>query len=112
MRAAAAAGADLVTLGMAPLAGPVPRPLRVARRLSRPLYDFGGVRRFKAKLRPHAWEAVYVAVPPATSPWPPLVDGLRAFARGSFVRFGVHTVRHRVRRRVPRGTAPGESARR
>jgi phosphatidylglycerol lysyltransferase len=98
MRAAASAGAELVTLGMAPLAGPVPPPLRVARRLSRPLYDFGGVRRFKAKLRPHAWEPVYVAVPPTASPWRAVLDGLRAFARGSVVRFGLRTVRHRARR--------------
>ena len=35
----ARAGADFVTLGMAPLAGAVPRPLRVARRLSPAVLD-------------------------------------------------------------------------
>ncbi|MEO8602337.1 MAG: DUF2156 domain-containing protein [bacterium] len=100
MRDAAAAGAAFVTLGMAPLAGAVARPLRLARRLSRPLYDFTGVRDFKAKLRPDSWEALYVAVPAAASRWRALLDGLRAFARGGFVRFGLRTARHRTRRRA------------
>jgi lysylphosphatidylglycerol synthetase-like protein (DUF2156 family) len=93
---------------MAPLTGVEARPLRLARRLGRPLYDFTGVRDFKAKLRPHAWEPLYVAVPAATSRWYALVDGLRAFARGSFLRFGLRTARHRTRRgagRSPRHKA-------
>lgn len=86
-----------VTLGLAPLAGEVPRWLRVARWLGSPLYDFAGLRRFKAKLKPHAWEPVYLC-----SEGNRLIamrDALRAFAGGSLVSFAGRTLFRADRRR-------------
>jgi lysylphosphatidylglycerol synthetase-like protein (DUF2156 family) len=77
-----------VTLGLAPLAGAVPRWLRIARWLGTPLYDFAGLRAFKAKLRPHAWEPIYLCVPGGASTLVALRDTLRAFAGGSLLGFG------------------------
>jgi phosphatidylglycerol lysyltransferase len=85
-------GSRYVTLGLAPLSGPVRGCLRVARRLSSPLYDFAGLRAFKAKLKPHAWEPIYLAHPPGSSSHVALVDALAAFARDSFLRFGGATL--------------------
>ncbi len=92
MRALGDEGSRYVTLGLAPLAGPVRGWLRAARTLSRALYDFEGLRAFKAKLQPHAWEPIYLAHPPKSSSHVALVDALAAFARGSFVRFGGATL--------------------
>lgn len=92
MRAAAASQSELVTLGLAPLAGPVPRRLRFARTMSTPLYDFHGLHAFKSKLRPDGWESIHVAAPPGSSPWAALADGLTAFARGSILRFALATL--------------------
>ena len=92
MRLAEGEGAEVVSLGLAPLAGEVPKRLRLARTIARPLYDFGGLHAFKAKLRPEGWEPMYVAAAPGRSPWIALSDGLTAFARGSMFRFGVATV--------------------
>lgn len=94
MQAAAARGDEGVTLGLAPLAGPVSPVLRLARAASGPLYDFEGLHAFKAKLRPHAWEPVYLC---AERPWLALHDGLAAFARGDLVGFGVATLARRPR---------------
>jgi phosphatidylglycerol lysyltransferase len=93
MRAAAGRGDEAVTLGLAPLAGEVGPVLRIARRLSTPLYDFRGLHAFKAKLRPERWEPVYLCAP--ASRWRALRDGLTAFARGSLVRFGLETLARR-----------------
>ncbi len=82
-----------MTLGLAPLAG-TSGWLRVAKEWTRALYDFEGVRAFKAKLRPHAWEPIYLAFPPETSANAALFDALAAFARGSFARFGAETLLH------------------
>lgn len=84
---------DGVTLGLAPLAGELPAPLRLARALSTPLYDFRGLAAFKQKLRPDHWEPVYLAAPRRA--WWALGDGLTAFARGSLIRFGLQTLGHR-----------------
>jgi phosphatidylglycerol lysyltransferase len=92
MRALGDEGARYVTLGLAPLAGPVRGTLRAARILSAALYDFEGLRAFKAKLQPHEWEPLYLAHPPRSSSHVALVDALAAFARGSFVRFGGATL--------------------
>jgi lysylphosphatidylglycerol synthetase-like protein (DUF2156 family) len=91
MRALGAEGSRYVTLGLAPLSG-ASGWLRVAKEWSRALYDFEGVRAFKAKLRPHAWEPIYLAHPPGTPANAALFDALAAFARGSFARFGVDTL--------------------
>ncbi|MDB5213667.1 MAG: hypothetical protein JWO86_1594 [Myxococcaceae bacterium] len=92
MRIAAESGSTMLTLGLAPLAGPLPRRLQIARALSTPLYDFRGLHAFKSRLRPHGWEAIHVAAAPGASPWLALFDGLTAFARGSIVRFGLATI--------------------
>jgi hypothetical protein len=93
MRALAEEGSRYVTLGLAPLAG-TSGWLRVAREWTRVLYDFEGVRAFKAKLRPHAWEPIYLAYPVGTPASAALFDALAAFARGSFARFGAETLLH------------------
>lgn len=82
------ATAPEVTLGLAPLAGAVSRWLRMARWLGSPLYDFAGLRAFKAKLRPQRWEPVYLCVPGGASTLVALRDALRAFAGGSLIGFG------------------------
>ena len=92
MRALGEAGSRYVTLGLAPLSGPVRGWLRAARRVSLPLYDFAGLRAFKAKLKPHTWEPIYLAHPRKSSSHVALVDALAAFARGSFLRFGGATL--------------------
>ncbi|WP_257453615.1 DUF2156 domain-containing protein [Archangium lipolyticum] len=92
MRAAAAEGRNYLTLGLAPLAGEVAGWLRAARAVGTPLYDFEGLRAFKARLRPHAWDRIHLAWPARHStPWP-VYDALTAFARGSLARFGVATL--------------------
>lgn len=100
MRAAVAEGRRYVTLGLAPLAGDVRPWLRAVRRWGAPLYDFEGLRAFKAKLRPHAWEPVHMAWPEGRSGPAALYDALTAFARGSLLRFGLETLRHLPRLRL------------
>ncbi len=90
MRAAGEAGIPEVTLGLAPLAGGVARWLRLARWIGGPLYDFEGLRAFKAKLRPHTWEPVYLCT--TGSKLLALRDSLRAFAGGSLVSFAGRTL--------------------
>jgi phosphatidylglycerol lysyltransferase len=92
MCALGAEGSRYVTLGLSPLAGPVVGSLRAARRLSRALYDFAGLHAFKAKLRPHSWDPIYLGHPPGSSSYLALVDALAAFAHGSFLRFGGATL--------------------
>lgn len=92
MRAAAAANVELVTLGLAPLAGDVSPWLRSARRLGRSLYDFEGLRTFKAKLEPDRWDPIFLAYPPRASGVLAIRDTLAAFARGGLLRFGIRTL--------------------
>ncbi len=94
--ALAAEGAAHVTMGLAPLAG-VGGLLGAIRDHTRWLYDFEGVRAFKAKLRPDAWEPVYLAWPRGRRALLPVLDCLRAFARGSLLRFAAATLLHRRR---------------
>ncbi|MGE0551028.1 MAG: phosphatidylglycerol lysyltransferase domain-containing protein [Kofleriaceae bacterium] len=94
---------DTVTLGLAPLAGAVPALLRFARVISTPLYDFRGLGTFKRKLRPHAWEPVYLCAP--TWRWRALGDSLAAFAGGSIVGFAMRT----LLQRRPRWLLPARS---
>jgi hypothetical protein len=69
--------------------------LRAAKLLGTPLYDFEGLRAFKARLRPHAWDRIHLAWPGHHAPPLPLYDALTAFARGSLTRFGLATLLHR-----------------
>ena len=92
MRAARHAGHRFVTLGLAPLAGDVRPPLRLARAAGRALYDFRGLRAFKSKLKPDRWDPVYLSYPPETSAPRAVVDVLTAFAHGGLLRFGLRTL--------------------
>ncbi|RJS18350.1 hypothetical protein DRW03_24780 [Corallococcus sp. H22C18031201] len=97
MRAAASEGRRYVTLGLAPLAGPVRPWLRLARACGRPLFDFEGLHAFKAKFRPDAWVPISLAYPPGGSGPLAVYDALRAFAQGSLVLFGLATLVRRPR---------------
>jgi hypothetical protein len=81
-----------VTLGLAPLSGPVALWLRVARFVSRPLFDFAGVRAFRQRLRPARWQSVWLFYPESEGPAMHVVESLRAFAGGSFFAFGVRSI--------------------
>jgi phosphatidylglycerol lysyltransferase len=91
MRWASDRGASWLTLGLAPLAGEVGLALRIARRLTW-LYDFEGLRRFKAKLRPRDWLPVYLAYPRSQGAALTTFDALAAFATGGMLRFGARLV--------------------
>ncbi len=97
LRLVAAQRARMVTFGLAPLAGTPSRVLRFVRAVSRPLYDFEGLARFKRKLLPASWHPVYLAFPRGDHAWLAVFDSLAAFAHGSFLRFGWQTLRHRAR---------------
>lgn len=89
------ADSEYVTLGLTPLAGAVAWPLRVARWLCRPLFDFAGLRAFRERMHPDAWQPVWLVYPRRESPALHLVDALRAFAGGSLLRFATRSfVRH------------------
>lgn len=92
MRWASDAGSPWLTLGLAPLAGEVGGVLRLARRGTALLYDFEGLRAFKAKLRPESWSAISLSYPPTQGPVVSVIDALAAFTRGGFTRFAVRSL--------------------
>ena len=95
MRAAsvgATAVPSMVTLGLAPLAGPVAPALRWARSAGAVLFDFDGLRAFKARLRPSRWTPIHLAFPSGQSETATVLDVLSAFARGRLLRFGLQTL--------------------
>jgi phosphatidylglycerol lysyltransferase len=92
MRTAAAEGVPYVTLGLVPLAGEVSPWLRAARRWSKALYDFDGLRAFKAKLKPCGWDPIFLAYPRERSGFAAMLDTLTAFSRGGLLRFGLETL--------------------
>jgi hypothetical protein len=86
---------EYVTLGLTPLAGAIAWPLRVARWAARPLFDFEGLRAFRQRLHPHAWQSVWLVSAQGKGHALSILDSLRAFAGGSVFRFGVRSlVRH------------------
>jgi phosphatidylglycerol lysyltransferase len=91
-----------LTLGLAPLAGEVPGLLRFARQSTRLLYDFEGVRAFKAKLRPNEWAPIYLSYPAEQGAVVTHLDALAAFAPTGLVRFGIRSLL-----RTPRLAARG-----
>ena len=95
-RTARADGACRATLGLCALSGRVPWPLRWARRLFRPLYDFEGLHAFRARLHPHAWRRVLVEHP-GQHALVGTLRALRAFAGGSLAHFAWETLRWRLR---------------
>ncbi len=78
-----------LTLGLTPLAGAVAPHLRLTRWLSRPLFDFEGLRAFRQRLRASEWEPVWLAFPRGQTALVSIVDSLRAFAGGSLFRFAL-----------------------
>jgi phosphatidylglycerol lysyltransferase len=92
MRWAAAAGSSWLTLGLSPLSGSVPPPLRFARTRLRFLYDFEGLRRFKQKLRPRDAIPIYLAFPASQGAARSLLDALAAFSAGGMLHFGFRFV--------------------
>jgi phosphatidylglycerol lysyltransferase len=91
MRAAAAERAPYVTLGLVPLSGEIAPWLRAARRWGNSLYDFDGLRAFKAKLKPRDWEPIFLSYPRGHG-FVAMLDTLTAFARGGLLRFGLETL--------------------
>ncbi|MEO6602631.1 MAG: DUF2156 domain-containing protein [Polyangiaceae bacterium] len=83
---------DWLTLGLAPLSGPLPPLLRLARDSSRWLYDFAGLRAYKAKFRPSSWQPAYLCYPQTEYAVVAVLDTLAAFAVGGFFRFGLRTL--------------------
>ncbi len=92
MTQAALENSTWVTLGLAPLAGPVPAWMRRIGNLGRPLYDFAGLHAFKKKLAPTAWEPVLVSHPPDVSTFTAVLDSLRAFAGRNLMSFAIRTL--------------------
>ncbi len=92
MRWASARGSRWLTLGLAPLAGDVSPLLRAARSSGRVLYDFSGLRSYKAKLEPQQWLPIFLSYPPGQSAWRSLLDALWAFTRSGFLGFGLRTL--------------------
>ncbi len=92
MRWADARGERWLTLGLAPLAGDVSPLLRLARASGKFLYDFNGLRSYKAKLEPEEWMPIYLSYPPTQSGASALVDALAAFTRTGFWGFGWRTL--------------------
>lgn len=60
--------------------------------LSEPLYGFKRLHQFRSKLRPDRWESVYWAVP-VKRRFGDLAAVLQAFAGGSFLGFGLRTLK-------------------
>jgi len=92
MRAAADERIPYVTLGLVPLSGEISPWLRAARRWGKSLYDFDGLRAFKAKLKPRAWDPIFLSYPRGRNGFGAMFDTLTAFARGGLLRFGLETL--------------------
>jgi phosphatidylglycerol lysyltransferase len=103
MRWAADSGSPWLTLGLAPLAGPVPGWLRWAKRLGARLYDFEGLRSFKAKLGPASWSPIHLSYPEGQGALRSIIDVLRAFAGTGLLRFGGRTLTSLI---APRALPP------
>ena len=82
----------MVTLGLAPLAGQVVPALRLARSAGSVLFDFEGLRAFKARLRPTRWSPIHLVYPPGQDAVRTVLDVLEAFARGRLFMFGLRTL--------------------
>jgi hypothetical protein len=83
---------ETVTLGLAPLSGPVSFWLRTVRFLSHPMFDFTGLRAFRQRLRPTRWESVWLVYPESEHALMHVVESLRAFAGGSMFAFAFRSI--------------------
>jgi hypothetical protein len=81
-----AGDAAWATPGLTPLTGGVSWSLRAARIVSRPLYDFEGLRRFRARLSPSRWIPIWLVWDRGPALFV-LADLLRAFAGGRLAAF-------------------------
>ncbi len=97
MTSFASEGSHRVTMGLAPLAGVPSAVLRAIRAATPWLYDWEGLRTFKAKLGPTSWQPVHLVFPRSDGPIRSMFDSLRCFAGGSLVGFGIHFILHRYR---------------
>jgi phosphatidylglycerol lysyltransferase len=70
-----------LTLGLTPLSGEVALPLRIARERMSFLYNFTGLRHFRAKLGPKEWLPVHLSFPTSQGPVMTCIDVLTAFAK-------------------------------
>lgn len=93
MRACAEDGEPHVTFGMVPLVGEVPWWLRGGARLVRRWYDFNGLRAFRERLRPSAWEPISLWFPASAPALLALWDALCALAGDNPLRFAVRSLR-------------------
>jgi phosphatidylglycerol lysyltransferase len=91
MQAAAKLGSSYLTLGLSPLAGPVGLSLTLARKYGSSLYDFGGLRAFKAKFRPREWAPIYLSYPRGNAAVA-IYDSLVAFAQRGLLQYGIETL--------------------
>jgi phosphatidylglycerol lysyltransferase len=56
------------------------------------LYDFEGLRAFKAKLRPGTWSAIHLSYPAQQAALVANLDALSAFSPDGLWRFGVRSL--------------------
>jgi phosphatidylglycerol lysyltransferase len=82
-----------LTLGLAPLSGPLPPALQLVRESTRWLFDFAGLRAYKAKFRPQSWQPLFLCYPRTGHVLYAVLDTLSAFAVDGFFRFGLRTLR-------------------
>ena len=94
MRVAASEDVAVVSFGLAPLAGTISPWLARVRDHSSWLYDFEGLRAYKAKLLPDRWQQIYLSFPVHERGVRATIDSLTAFAGGSWVKFGLRTLAH------------------
>lgn len=87
MKTFASEGVTHVTFGLSPLAGTPSWIMREIRDHTGFLYNFAGLRNFKAKLGPQAWQAVYLAYPRQEHVWSAMYDVLCAFTPHGPLRF-------------------------
>lgn len=78
--------APRITPGLTPLSGNLTWWLWLARFATRPLYDFAGLERFRARLSPVRWDPIWLVWDRGSAPLV-IVDLLTAFARGRLLRF-------------------------
>ena len=83
----AARACGRVTMGLVPLTGPLPHPLRLLRRLGRRVYDVESLRMFRARFAPDAWEPVWLIHPRSTKALVSLWDVASALTSGHPLRF-------------------------
>jgi len=104
MRQFAKEQSPYVTFGLSPLSGTPSRALQLIRERTTSMYNFTGLRAFKAKLGPTAWQPVYLAYPKHERGVSAVIDSLAAFTPRGLVRFGWDTLAQR-RRQGPRSVA-------